>query len=303
MPDSSHEFSGPTQPLDREGPEVMQAFVGRHSSFFVLLAVLLAQLLLLSFQITRNHKVRLIQLWAVTVFTPFERSAHWAVSSTTETWRKYSGLLRAQEDNRELRLKLDAAETRIQQLSEQAAAAENLRAILELKKSLPYVTVAAEVIARSPGERANAVYIDKGEDAGLTTDLPVMTPQGIVGKIIAVFPHTSQVLLLTDTSSGVGCMLEKTRVQGVLKGNAPDLPHLNYIMDEHPVGIGERVLTSGLDQIYPAGLPVGVVVEAREGHVYKAVSVQPTAPLDRLETVLVVMKPFPPEPASAPPHP
>lgn len=288
-----HEFSGPSQPLGREGPEAMQAFVARHRAFFVLLAVMVAQLLLLSVQITRSHNVRLIQLWAVAAFDPFERSLHWVVNSTRQTWRNYSGLWHAQQENKELRLQLVAAQAQIQHLSEQAAQAENLRGLLDLKKSLPLETVAAEVIAASPGERANAIFIDKGANAGLVSDLAVITPTGIVGKIIAVFPYTSQVLLITDPLSGVGCMLERTRVQGVLKGSGQDLPLLHYILNEQPVTIGDRVLTSGLDQIYPKGLLVGTVVQTRVGNIYRTVMVKPAAALDGLETVLVALKPSP----------
>jgi rod shape-determining protein MreC len=290
MLDSIHEFSGPAQPLDREGPEAMQAFVGRHRAFFVLVAVLLAQLLLLSVQITRSQNMRLIQLWAVAAFNPFERSLHWVASSARGTWRNYAGLWHAQQENKTLRQELLSEQTRLQQLSEQAAETDSLRALLDLKKSVPFETVAAEVIAASPGERSNAVFIDKGTNAGLRPDLAVITPAGVVGKIIAVFPRTSQVLLITDPSSGVGCMLEESRIQGVLKGTGQSLPDLHYILNEHPVRVGEKVLTSGLDQIYPRGLVVGTVVETRTANIYRSISVKPAAPLDHLESVLVVSK-------------
>lgn len=291
MLESLHEFSGPTQPLDHEGPEAMQAFVGRHRAFLVLVAVMLAQLLLLSVQITRSHNVRLIQVWTVAVFEPFDRSLHWVTSSTRQTWRNYAGLWNAQQENKQLRQELTTAQGRLQELSEQAAETESLRELLELKKTIPFQTVAAEVIAASPGERAKAVFIDKGLDVGLALDLAVITPAGIVGKIIAVFPRTSQVLLITDPSSGVGCMLEKSRVQGVLKGTGKSLPGLHYILNTHPVTVGEKVLTSGLDQIYPRGLVVGTVVETRPANVYRSITVRPAAPLDRLEAVLVIRKP------------
>jgi rod shape-determining protein MreC len=166
-----------------------------------------------------------------------------------------------------------------------------LRAVLEFKNQLPFQTVAAEVIASSPGENSNAIFISKGVDAGLTSDLAVITPEGVIGKTIAVFSHSSQVLLLTDPSSGVGVMLEKTRVQGVLKGDSQNLCLIRYIMNEEPVSSGEAVLSSGLDQIYPKGIRVGTVVETSAGNIYKNVEVKPAADLSRLEIVLVVLKP------------
>jgi rod shape-determining protein MreC len=287
---NSPESGASRQPVTREGPD-MQAFVARHRSFFILAAVLVVQLLLLSFQITRTHDVRLIRVWAVSLIDPFQRSLHGITDISVGAWRSYRDLLRAQQENQELHTELVSAQSQIQQLSEQAAESSRLRAMLEFKNQLPFQTVAAEVIASSPGENSNAIFIGKGADEGLTSDLAVITPEGVVGKTIAVFSRSSQVLLLTDPSSGVGVMLEKTRVQGVLKGDSQNLCLVRYIMNEEPVSSGEAVLTSGLDQIYPKGLRVGTVVGTSAGNIYKNVEVKPAADLSRLETVLVVLKP------------
>ena len=287
---NSPELTASTQPVTREGPD-MQAFIARHRPVFILAAVLLAQLLLLSLQITRNGDVRLIRVWAVAVIDPFQRSLRGIMDISLGAWRTYGSLLRAQQENQELHTELVSAQSQIQQLSEQGAESLRLRTLLEFKNQLPFQTVAAEVIASSPGENSNAIFIGKGADEGLTSDLAVITPQGIVGKTIAVFSHSSQVLLLTDPSSGVGVMLEKTRVQGVLKGDGQNLCLIRYIMNEEPVSSGEAILTSGLDQIYPKGLRVGTVVRTSAGNIYKNVEVKPAADLNRLETVLVVLKP------------
>ncbi len=279
-----------TRSLDGEGPG-MQAFLGRHGSFFILLAVMVGQLLLLSLQITRNHNARLIQVWAVAVFDPFERSLHWAVSSARNTGYRVRSLWHAEQDNLELHRQLDTLQMHEAQLAERAAEADRLRALLALQQSAPFETLAADVIAASPGERVNAVFINKGEAAGLARDMGVMTPEGVVGKIVEVFPFTAQVLLLTDPTSGVGCLLEATRAQGVLKGTGQGSGDLRYILKEEPVSVGERVLTSGLDQIYPPGLPVGTVTRIEDGSVYKKITVRPAAALDRLENVLVILRP------------
>ena len=287
---NSPELTASTQPVTREGPD-LQAFIARHRPVFILAAVLLAQLLLLSLQITRNRDVRLIRVWAVAAIDPFQRSLRGIMDISLGAWRTYGSLLRAQQENQELHTELVSAQSQIQQLSEQGAESLRLRTLLEFKNQLPFQTVAAEVIASSPGENSNAIFIGKGADEGLTSDLAVITPQGIVGKTIAVFSHSSQVLLLTDPSSGVGVMLEKTRVQGVLKGDGQNLCLIRYIMNEEPVSSGEAILTSGLDQIYPKGLRVGTVVRTSAGNIYKNVEVKPAADLNRLETVLVVLKP------------
>ena len=290
MQDSSHEFAGPSQPLTRESGEAMQAFVGRHRDFFILLAVLLAQLLLLSVQITHSHNVLLIQEWTTAVFTPFQKSARWVIGGARGSWEHWSGLWNAQQENAVLRGELARDSVRLQELSTQAAEADSLRALLDLKKSLPLETIAAQVIATSPGDRSGAVLIDKGAQAGITTDLAVITPQGVVGKIVAVFPSSSQVLLINDPSSGVGCMLQKTGTQGVLRGGQKFLPELRYIVNDQPVAIGDRIVTSGLDQIYPPGFAVGTVVKTSRGDIFQTVLVQPAVRLDQLSSVLVVKK-------------
>jgi rod shape-determining protein MreC len=280
----------PVEALSHEGPD-MRAFIKRRSSFFILLAVVIAQILLLSVQITRNRDVRLIRYWAVAVFDPLQRALRGVLDVSASAYTTYRHLWHAQQENQELHVQLVAAQAEIQRLTEQAGATQRLRSLLEFKTQLALQTVAAEVIASSPGENSNAIFIDKGWDSGLTSDLAVLSPQGVVGKILAVFPHSAQVLLVTDPSSGVGVTLAQSRVQGVLKGGSGNLCSLHYVMNEEPVAPGEAVVTSGLDQIYPKGLPVGTVAKVGDGNIYKRILVKPSANLNRLEIVVVVLKP------------
>jgi rod shape-determining protein MreC len=281
----------PDRPPEREAPEKVQLFVVRHRAFFVLMGVLLAQLLLLSAQVTRGQKVRLIQVWAVAAVEPFERAFHALSGTAAGTWQDYRGLFSAREENRELQVQLTLARAQIQQLTEQAAETRRLRELLDFKAQLPFQTVAAEIIATSPGDASRAIFVDKGENAGLTADAAVLTPAGIVGKVIAVFPRTAQVLLITDPSSGVAAALAQSRVQGIVKGAGRQGAELQYVMKDIAVSPGETVLTSGLDQVYPKGLVIGTIAQATEGNIYKNIRIKPAAALDRLESVLVVVRP------------
>ncbi len=274
---NSPELTRPVQAPDGVG---MPAFINRHRSFVALVLVVSAQLLLLSLQITRNHHVRLIRYWAVAAFDPFERSLGGLVNVSSNAYRTYRHLWSAEQENQELHLQLVSARAQVQQLAEQAAETQRLRALLDFKNQQSYQSTAAEVIASSPGENSNAIFIDKGSDSGLTTDLAVITPEGVVGKIIAVFPHSAQVLLLVDSSSGVGVTLAQSRAQGILKGGSNNFCDLNYVMDGETVSPGEAVITSGLDQVYPKGLPVGTVVSAGNGNIYKSIAVKPAVDLN-----------------------
>jgi len=268
----------------------MPGIVARHTSFFVLIGVLLGQLLLLSVQVTRNQNVRLINVWAAEVFGPFERGSHHVIEGTVGGWSSLHDLWAYKQENKNLGSELVAARARIQELSEKAAEVDQLKALLNFKARSPYRSVPAQVIAASPEDGSTAVVIDRGQDAGLRVDLPVITPEGVVGKVAAVYAHTAQVLLITDPSCGVGCMLEQSRIQGILKGAGQDQCDLHYVMDDQKIPAGEAVVTSGLDQVYPKGLLVGHVIRAEEGNIYQRIMIKPAARLSRLENVLILFE-------------
>jgi rod shape-determining protein MreC len=145
------------------------------------------------------------------------------------------------------------------------------------------------VIGSSGSDLSRSVYIDKGSNAGLATDMAVITAGGIVGKVLRVYPSTSLVLLINDQSSGVGAMLEKSRLQGVLRGTPNGEVVLERVMSDEQVAPGETVLSSGGDQIFPKGLPVGTVTKVSPGReLFLNIQIKPAADLSRLEEVLVV---------------
>jgi len=279
----------PVPPRVPEGPEVVQAFISRHRPFFILLAVLMGQLLLLSIQVTRDQSVPLAKVWVVSALAPVERTLRSAADGVAGAWTAIRDLGHAERNQRELSARLAADETQIRELSAQGSENARLRALLDFKAQAGYPTVAAEVIGSSPGENSNTILIDKGADAGLMTDFAVVTPDGVAGKIVAVYPHSAQVLLITDPAAGAGVLLEQSRVQGVLKGAGRGLCRLDYVMNDNAVSPGDKVLTSGLDRVFPKGLPIGTVVRAADGNIYKNIIVQPAVTLNRLEEVLVVI--------------
>jgi rod shape-determining protein MreC len=176
-------------------------------------------------------------------------------------------------------------------LSEDAAQARRLQTLLAFKEQFISRTVAAQVIGSSGSDLSRIIYIDKGENAGIKRDMAVMTSDGIVGKVLVVFPSVSQVLLISDQSSGVGAILEKTRLQGVLRGTANGEVVLERVMSDEQVPVGETVLTSGGDQIFPKGLPVGTVTKVGNGKdLFLNIKIKPAANLSKLEEVLVLVE-------------
>lgn len=261
----------------------------RYRSLMLLAAVLLVQLLLLAYQLRRNQDIPLIRLGTALVVTPMQKGLRAFFGAAGELWQGYVDLRGARRQSETLAREVDQLKLENQQLREQAEQGRRLQVLLDLRQQVPSPTVVAQVISASSSETARLLTIDKGQNAGIRPDLPVLVPDGIVGKVLHAFPNSAQVLLLTDPYSGVACLLENSRVHGVLKGQNKPLGSLAYVPNGEPVEIGQRVFTSGEDQIYPKGLPVGVVVEARPGPEFQQITVQPFAPLNRLEEVLVLL--------------
>ena len=269
----------------------MIAIPSRHKSLTLLAGVVVAQVLLLAVQIKRERQVRLIRVWAVELISPLERIGSWTIQSVLHGWGGYIGLRSAQKENDAMRSELDRLKVRNAELEGRALEADRLAVLLKFHSAHPETPMlAARVIGGSPDAGSLVVNIDRGSRDGIRRDMGVITPDGVVGKIFAVYPDISQVLLLGDKDSGVGALLADTRTQGPVKGTGEPLLALEYISSDEKVTVGEAVLTSGQDRIFPKDLPVGHVVDfvADPKTPFMKIRVKPAARLDRLEEVLVL---------------
>jgi rod shape-determining protein MreC len=242
-------------------------------------------------QIKRERQVRLIRVWAVELISPLQRVGSWTIQGLLHGWGGYVGLRSAQKENDQMRTELDRLKVRNAELEGRALEAERLAALLNFRtvhNETPMV--AARVIGGSPDSGSQVINIDRGSRDGIRRDMGVITPDGVVGKILAVYPDISQVLLLGDKESGVGALLADTRTQGPVKGTGEPLLSLDYISSDEKVTAGEAVLTSGQDRIFPKDLPVGRVVDFTSDakSPFMKIRVKPAAHLDRLEEVLVL---------------
>lgn len=270
----------------------MESVLGRYRNLIILVGVLFLQVLGLAVQVKRSadaEHTRLIRIWAVSAITPLERVLVWAQNGTGNLWHNYFYLRGVRAENRQLKEQIERMRLEQVRLSEDAAQAHRLQALLAFKEQFVSKTVAAQVIGSSGSDSSRILYIDKGENDGVARDMAVVTADGIVGKILQVFPSVSQVLLINDQSSGVGALTEKSRLQGVLKGTANGEVVLERLMSDEQVEPGENVLTSGGEQIFPKGLPVGKVAQVSGGKgVFLSIKIRPGANLSKLEEVLVV---------------
>jgi rod shape-determining protein MreC len=258
---------------------------------YVLLAVALVfQILLLAVQVRRPDGARLIRVWAVELLTPAERAGSWALDGVRGAWSEYISLFRANRENQRLRAQVGELSMRNSALESRAAEAQRLEALLQFRDAhADAPLLAARVIGGDAGMGGRAIYIDRGERDGVQPNMGVITPQGVVGKVLEVYSTTSQVLLLTDKNGGAGALLADSRAQGATRGTGGPLLQLDYVGNEQEVKPGERVLTSGMDRIFPKDLPLGTVIEAKPGNPFKQIQVRPAAHLDQLEEVLILL--------------
>src|SRR6266516_5415423 len=272
----------------------MDTFMGRYRNVTFLAAAIFLQILGLAIQIkrsTENESSRLIRLWAVSIVAPLEKGIVRVQGGATGVWHNYFYLRGVRQENRDLRDQLEQLRLEQVRLKQDADQAHRLQALLGFKEQFIGRTTAAQVIGSSGSEQSRLVYIDKGYDNGIRNEMPVITADGVIGKVLSVIDgRTSQVLLINDQQSGVGAILEQSRLQGVLKGRASGETVIDKIMSEEEVKLGDRVLTSGGDQIFPEGLPLGTVARVTKGGEFLQVVITPAAELRHLDEVLVITK-------------
>jgi len=266
----------------------MVAIPSRHKSLVLLAGIIVLQVLLLAVQIKRESKGRLIRVWTVGAASPFERAGSYGFGWVRDTWRHYFALQNTTKENEQIRHENDALKLQITQLQGKAAEADRLAALLNFRQSHAGVPmIAARVIGT--GTASLTIQLDRGERDGIRKDMGVITPDGVVGKVVESYPNASQVLLLTDKESGVGAMLADSRTQSPVGGQGEPLLVMKYVPNDDTVNLGERVITSGMDRIFPRDLPVGTVAEIKSGNPFKQIRIKPAANLERLEEVLVLL--------------
>jgi rod shape-determining protein MreC len=268
--------------------------LGRYRNLIVLVGVLFAQVLGLAVQVKRttdSEPTRLIRVWAVGAVTPLEKALVWTQTATGNVWHNYFYLRGVRAENRSLKAQIERMSLEQVRMSQDADQARRLQALLAFKEQFISQTMAAQVIGSSGSEQSRSVFIDKGHNDGIQPDMAVITADGVVGKVLHVYRSTSLVLLIDDQTSGVGAILDKTRVQGILRGTPSGEVVLEKVMSDETVPPGELVLTSGGDGVFPKGLLVGHVTKVTPGsELFLNISVRPAADLGRLEEVLVVTK-------------
>lgn len=268
----------------------MREWLARRRNGVLLGVLVFLQVLMVGQQIQERPIDARLKHWSSALYVPFQRAGRWALSGLSSAWSGYVGLVGTAAENRRLdaevsRLRLENHYLR-QQVVDVSARAE----LDEFGASLASRTLSAKVIARGPSRIAQEVFLDRGRKHGVQPGMAVVVAAGVVGKVEVTYESSSMVVLLSDAEAGAGVVLAGSGASGVLRGTNGFLSRIDYVPAWVGVGVGEQVYTSGLDGVFPAGMPVGEVVGVETTPVTQTIAVSFHADLDSVREVAVVLR-------------
>lgn len=253
--------------------------------------LLLAALLLYSYQLRHRQQTSLFHRGVLQLTAPFQQVLDRSLKTVADAWGHYLWLISTEQDNDRLRQENRHLHQQLDSLEETRLANERLRKLLDFKQSVDLRMLPAQVIAEDASSWFRTVVIDKGAQDGVREGLPVVVAEGVVGRTMQVAPYQSRVLLISDASSSVAVLIQPSRSRAVSRGKGDHLV-LDYALRDEKVTIGDQVVTSGMGGVYPKGLRVGQVTEVQRGHygLFQAVRIEPSVDFSRLEEVLVLLR-------------
>jgi rod shape-determining protein MreC len=264
----------------------------RQRAGYLFLAVVLGQIILISAQVTSRTGVSVLKAVSFGLFAEVQRGTSSIVSGVRRVWSGYVGLRNVRAENEELKRALAANEVQLQEQRALADRSRGLQQLLGLRDRSNLSMMAAEIIADSASPEFRMKTIDKGARDGLRPDMAVIAPAGVVGRIVVPSARAAQVQLLIDRNAAAGAIVERSRAQGVVVGGGDERLRMDYVSEVADVVVGDVVVTSGIDAIYPKGFVIGrVEAVEKSGGVYRRIIVRPAVDFRSLEEVLVVLTP------------
>ncbi len=264
----------------------------RHRAASVVLAVVLAQVLLISVQLTGRTGTTLLDATVLGAFGEAQRLVAGATGLVRGIWNGYIGLRGVERTNRDLEAEVAALRLQLQQQHALVQQARRLERLLDLRRSVDLDTLGARVIGADASPWFRTLTIDRGSQDQIHADLAVIAPAGIVGRIVGEpGPRAAQVHLLIDRNAAAGALIERTRAVGIVAGqDDPAAFSMDYVSNQEDVAVGDRVIASGTDGIFPHGFAIGTVAAVERGpDLYKNIVVTPAVDFTRIEQVLIVM--------------
>ncbi len=278
--------------------------IRRRGSTFLFFAVVVAHIVLISAQVTSKSGVPVLQAVTFGVVAQFQRAGAAVITGVSSLWGGYVDLRTARAENEQLKRDLASTKLLLQQERALSQRTDSLSRLLDLKTRTRLETLAAEVIAGPATPEFRTITISKGTSAGIRPDMGVLAPNGVVGRIIVPSAGAAKVQLLIDRNAAAGVLVERSRSQGVVLGEGDATMRLDFVNSTADIRVGDTIVTSGVDGIYPKGFRVGKVEKIeRSGSAYKNIQVLPAVDFSTLEDVLVVLTPTVPDASPSPAEP
>ncbi len=264
----------------------------RQRSGYLFLALIVGHVILISAQVNSRSGVPILEAVTFGAFAEAQRGTSSVVDVIRNVWGDYVALRSVRANNEALRQELAEARVRMQEQSALLGRAQGLADLLDLKNRTPLETVAAEIIASGATSDFRTLTINKGTRQGIRTDMAVVAPLGVVGRVVTATARAAKVQLLIDRNAAAGAMIERSRAQGVAVGTGDDTLRLDFVPETSDVVVGDQVVTAGIDNIFPKGFVIGrVSAVQRSGGAFRHITVEPAVHFSELEDVLVVLTP------------
>ncbi len=265
-------------------------FIKRFRHFFTALLFLFLALLILTRNGSEERGTSVVEKVLLEVSYPFQRSAQKSILWVKGRAARYIFLTRVQQENEELKRLASTLREENNRLLEALLAEKRLQRLSSLQTQYSSPRLVAHVYARDPSNWFRTILIDKGEDEGVSKDMAVVNADGVVGRVIKVSANAAKVLQITDPNSALDVIIQRSRSQGIMEGKMGEICILKYVQKNEDVQMGDKVITSGLEGIFPKGLLTGTVthVERKRPGIFQYIEVTPSVDFSKLEEVLVL---------------
>lgn len=266
----------------------------RQRSGYLFVAVTIAHIILISAQVNTRRGVPMLEAVTFGLFAEVQRAASAVITVVREGWEGYFALRDVRQENERLRQEVGQLQVRLQEERALARQSRTLQHLLELRQRTELATTAATVIAGGASPDFRTITIDKGTRDGLRPDQAVIAPAGVLGRIVMPSARAAKVQLLIDRNAAAGALVERSRTQGVVLGTGTDRLRMNYVSSAADVKVGDVVVTSGIDGIYPKGFVIGQIESLQPGQgIFSEIVIRPAVDFSSIEEVLVVLTPSP----------
>jgi len=269
----------------------------RYTLVTFIFILLLSALVLMSLRVKQKQGVTFVDALVTEIVSPFQKASTFLIKAVHGVFQNYVVLIHLQRENRLLKEKVAELQRENYQMKEMAYANERFQKLLQFREKISPQGIAAEVIGGDPSSWFKSITLNKGEQEGIRKGMAVIAPEGVVGQILKTAPYHSTVLLITDYSSAIDVILQRTRAKAIVEGRGENRCQLKYLLRSEDVVVGDVAITSGLGGNFPKGLTVGEIrkVEKKEHGIFQYAELVPSVDLTKLEEVLVIPEaPLPP---------